>query len=97
MVVNMDRTVQIFSDFTLVWAAMNLSNALPVQIGVADVAAQKGMIVTVDDDARIHMRYLISYPSCKKLHFPSSSQVLIRQLTMMLHCFLQVILAQNPL
>ena len=62
MVVNMDKSLQVFSDFTLVWAAMNPGSGLPVQIGVANIISQKGLIVTVDDEAVVRMSYLGTKP-----------------------------------
>ena len=62
IIVNMDKSIQIFVDFTLAWAAMNYTQALPVIIGVCDIKGQKGLIATVDDEANLKLNYLGTKP-----------------------------------
>ena len=62
IIVNMDKSIQIFADFNLVWAAMNYTQALPVQIGICDIMGQKGLIATVDDEANLKLNYLGTKP-----------------------------------
>ena len=62
ILVNMDKSIQVFVDFNLVWAAMNYTEALPVHIGVCDIKGQKGLIATIDDEARLSLNYLGTKP-----------------------------------
>lgn len=55
-----EGTIQIFTDFTLRWAAK--VPVPPVQIAVATFASQKGLIVTLDDTGRLNIGYLGTKP-----------------------------------
>lgn len=57
---NQDKTIQIFSDFNLVWAAK--VSSVPVQMSVNAFGGKKGLIVTVDDSGMLQISYIGTKP-----------------------------------
>jgi len=57
---SMDKTLQIFADMTLVWAAKLRS--VPVSVSVASFGGLKGMLVVLDDAGNLSVGYLGTKP-----------------------------------
>lgn len=55
-----DGTLQVYSDFSLVWAVT--AEISPVQIAVADFGSQKGLITSLDESGRILVGFLGTRP-----------------------------------
>jgi Bardet-Biedl syndrome 9 protein len=60
-IVNTDNTVQIFSEFSLIWAAKMQGN-VPVQLVICNLAKQKGLIASCDDEGMLKLNYLGTKP-----------------------------------
>ena len=60
IIANHDGTLQVFSQFQLVWAAK--VDRPPVHIAVGDFGQQKGLIVQLDDTGRLSLSYLGTKP-----------------------------------
>ena len=56
LLANQDCTIQVYSNFNLVWATK--VDSVPVQMVVADFGNQEGLIVTINDTGKLSLGYL---------------------------------------
>ena len=56
LLANQDCTIQVYSNFNLVWATK--VDSVPVQMVVADFGNQNGLIVTINDTGKLSLGYL---------------------------------------
>jgi len=66
ILINMDCTLQVFADMTLMWAAK--LRTVPVAVAVASFGGFKGMIVTLDDTGLLSVGYLGTKPPINAIY-----------------------------
>lgn len=60
IIANQDKTIQVYNEFNLVWAAKVAS--VPVQVAVNNFGTKRGLIVTIDDTGMLNVSYLGTKP-----------------------------------